>query len=96
MPGLLELGRVIIGRGEAQAAVEHEGRFSRIDHEFAAGTVVDLPASVVTFERQIGQLLQSLPKRLLLRGTVTIRVACENGGAIFDHGSGGIVLLRAA
>jgi len=21
---------------------------------------------------------------------------CENGGAIFDHGSGGIVLLRAA
>ena len=62
MSGLLELGRVIIGRGEAQAAVEHEGRFSHIDHQFAAGTVVDLPARMVTFERQLGQLLESLPE----------------------------------
>nr|WP_202408028.1 hypothetical protein [Novosphingobium silvae] len=53
---------MIIGRGEAQAAVEHEGRFSHIDHQFAAGTVVDLPARMMTFERQIGQLLQRLPK----------------------------------
>jgi len=59
MPGLLELGRVIIGCGEAQAAVEHEGRFRHIDNEFAAGTVVDLPARVVTLERQIGQLFCS-------------------------------------
>ena len=31
------------------------------------------------------------PNRLALRD-----ITIENGGAIFDHGSGGIVLLRAA
>ena len=53
---------MIIGRGETQAAVEHEGRFSHMDHQFAAGTVVDLPARMVTFERQIDKLLESLPE----------------------------------
>jgi len=31
-----------------------------------------------------------------LRGEVGETLILENGGAIFDHGSGGIVLLRAA
>ena len=35
------------------------------------------------------------PQQVLKIGGGTIRVV-ENGGAIFDHGSGGIVLLRAA
>ena len=67
---------MIIGRGEAQAAVEYEGRFSHIDHEFAAGTVVYLPARVVTFERQIGQLLEGLAEGLGLLRAGTIRLVC--------------------
>ena len=44
----------------------------------------------VTFYRAARR--KSDPKQGLIQGGIDI----ENGGAIFDHGSGGIVLLRAA
>src|SRR3546814_19713701 len=75
MPGLLELGRVIIGRDEAQAAVEHEGRFSHPPHQFAACTVVEPSARMVTLERQTGQLIERSLECLHLRGLVTTRAA---------------------
>ncbi len=37
-----------------------------------------------------------LPASTFNQHRVVVETALENGGAIFDHGSGGIVLLRAA
>ena len=51
---------MIVGGGVAKLAIQHEARLGDIDHEFTAGTVIDLPAWMVTFECQVGQLLECL------------------------------------
>lgn len=38
----------------------------------------------------------AVPDPVMAIAEVDRLIAAENGGAIFDHGSGGIVLLRAA
>jgi hypothetical protein len=68
--------------------------------------VVDLAKPVITFcirdtrGKQNASALQAVPMRdghQSFPCSISLAaLAIENGGAIFDHGSGGIVLLRAA
>ena len=72
---------MIVGGGEAQTAIKHEGLLGHVDDEFTACAVIDFPTGMVALEREIGELLKSLSEGL---GTAIIAIIRLGGSGGFD------------